>query len=323
MAGNSRRRGAIRKSGTKKGQVVGSGGQRRRGLEGKGPMPKARDRTGHPASRRAAAAERRSERGSAASRPQRGRPGAAETVAGRNSVLEALRAGVPVKTIYVAAGSGNDSRIRDVLKVAGERGLPILEAPRAELDKVTDGAVHQGVALTLPPYEYAHPDDLVARAVGVPLVVALDGVTDPRNLGAVVRSAAAFGADGVVVPERRSVGMTAGAWKTSAGAAARTPVAQATNLARALRAYRDAGLFVVGLDGDGDTAVTESELLTEPLCLVVGGEGAGLSRVVASACDEIVRIPMSGDVESLNAGVAAGIALYQIAQERSGLLRDH
>lgn len=314
MAGNSRRRGAIRKTGTKKGQVVGSGGQRRRSLQGKGPTPKARDRTGHPAARRVAAAERAA--GSGAARPQRGRPGAAETVAGRNAVLEALRAEVPVKAIYVAEGSGGDSRIREVLKIAGERGLPVLEAPRPELDKVTDGAVHQGVALTLPPYEYAHPDDLVARAAGPALIVALDGVTDPRNLGAVVRSAAAFGADGVVVPERRSAGMTAGAWKTSAGAAARTPVAQATNLARTLRSYRDAGLFVVGLDGGGQTDVTTSELLTEPLCLVVGSEGSGLSRVVSSVCDEIVRIPMSDAVESLNAGVAAGVALYQISQAR-------
>ncbi|HET6918391.1 MAG TPA: RNA methyltransferase, partial [Jiangellaceae bacterium] len=169
-------------------------------------------------------------------------------MAGRNAVVEALRSHVPVKALYVAERIDVDDRVREVMRIAADRRLPLLEAPRSELDRITAGAVHQGIALSVPPYEYAHPDDLVttARSAGeVPLVVALDGVTDPRNLGAVIRSAAAFGAHGVVIPERRSAGMTAGAWKSSAGAAARVPVARATNLARQLRAYRDAGLFVV------------------------------------------------------------------------------
>jgi len=188
------------------------------------------------------------------------------------------------------------------------------------MDRLTDGAVHQGLALQVPPYAYAHPDDLPARASGrdeVPLVVALDGVTDPRNLGAVVRSAAAFGAHGVLVPERRSAGMTAAAWKTSAGAAARVPVARAANLARALAAYRKAGLFVVGLDGSGPADVASLALATEPLCLVVGSEGRGLSRVVREQCDEVARIPIAAGVESLNASVAAGVALFAVAQARS------
>ena len=318
MAGNSQRRGAMRKSGTKKGQVVGSGGQRRRGLEGKGPTPRASERVGHPASRRSASAAKKKAGGSRTS-TERGRPGAAETVAGRNAVVEALRAEVPIKALYVAERIDSDDRVREVLKIAAERRLPLLEAPRSELDRLTGGAVHQGLALALPTYEYAHPDDLLAVAHDageVPLVVALDGVTDPRNLGAVVRSAAAFGAHGVVVPERRSAGMTAGAWKTSAGAAARTRVARATNLARALRAYRDAGLFVVGLDGAGEVEIDAAEALAEPLCLVVGSEGAGISRVVAQACDLVVRIPIVREVESLNAGVAAGVALYEVARAR-------
>jgi 23S rRNA (guanosine2251-2'-O)-methyltransferase len=204
-------------------------------------------------------------------------------------------------------------------RIASERRLPLLEAPRSELDRITGGAIHQGVALTLPPYQYADPADLLdtAYAAGeAPLVVALDGVTDPRNLGAVVRSSAAFGAHGVVVPERRSAGMTAGAWKTSAGAAARLPVAKATNLARQLRAYQDAGLFVVGLDSTGDIEIADVAALAEPLCLVVGSEGDGMSRVVTQACDLVVRIPITREVESLNAGVAAGVALYEIARAR-------
>ena len=144
-------------------------------------------------------------------------------------------------------------------------------------------------------------------------MVALDGVTDPRNLGAVVRSAAAFGAHGVVVPTRRSAGMTAGAWKSSAGAAARLPVARATNLPRALRAYADAGLTIAGLSADGDLPLAEFVARDGqgPLVLVVGSEGRGLSRLVGEHCDVRVGIPLSAGTESLNAGVAAGIALVR------------
>ncbi|WP_166346888.1 23S rRNA (guanosine(2251)-2'-O)-methyltransferase RlmB [Phytoactinopolyspora limicola] len=321
MPGNSRRRGAMRKPGSKKGMQVGSGGQRRRSLEGKGPTPRAQDRTGHPAARQAARKQRAADSsGARRSGTERGRPGAPETVAGRNSVVEALRADVPVRALYVAERIDSDARVREILRIATERRLPLLEAPRTEIDRLTAGAVHQGVALTMPPYQYADPADLPEAAYEAgetPLVVALDGVTDPRNLGAVVRSAAAFGAHGVVVPERRSAGMTAGAWKTSAGAAARLPVARATNLARQLRAYRDSGLFVVGLDGDGEVELTDAATLSEPLCLVVGSEAAGMSRVVAQACDLVVRIPIARAVESLNAGVAAGVALYEVARARS------
>lgn len=322
MAGNSRRRGAKRKADTKKGMVVGSGGQRRKSLEGKGPTPRAEERPGHPRARRAGAARRAVSTGRSGGpgRPtERGRPGSAETVAGRNAVVEALRAHVPVKAIYVAERISGDDRVREVLKIAADRHLPLLEVPRPELDRITGGAVHQGLALTVPPYEYAHPDDLVtaAREAGEqPLVVAVDGITDPRNLGAVVRSAAAFGAHGVVVPERRSAGMTAGAWKSSAGAAARVRVAKATNLARQLRSYADAGMFVVGLAGSGDVDLSDVEAAAEPLCIVVGSEDSGLSRVVEQSCDLVARIPMAKDVESINAGVAAGIALYEIARAR-------
>ena len=321
MAGNSARRGATRKSGSKKGMVVGSGGQRRKALEGKGPTPRADERPSHPKARRTKTAARREQPAGRSSRgaSARGRQNATETVAGRNAVVEALRAGIPVKALYVAERIDLDDRVREVLRIATDRHLPLLEAPRPELDRITQGAVHQGLALTVPPFQYAHPDDLVAvaqEAGELPLVVALDGVTDPRNLGAVIRSAAAFGAHGVVVPERRSAGLTASAWKASAGAAARVPVARATNLARQLRSYRDGGLFVVGLAGDGEIEVSDLDAATSPLCVVVGGEGSGLSRVARQMCDLVARIPMTREVESLNAGVAAGIALYEIARIR-------
>lgn len=315
MAGNSQRRGAVRRSGSKKGAQVGSGGQRRRGLEGKGPTPKASDRPNHKAYKMSKAADKRA---SGRPGPTHKKSGSTEVVAGRNSVLEALRTDVPVSTMYVASRIDSDDRVKEALTLAAEAGIPIMETPRTELDRITDGAVHQGMALQVPPYDYAHPKDLVDSQIpGTPLFVALDGITDPRNLGAIVRSTAAFGGHGVVVPSRRSAGMTASAWKTSAGAAARVPVAQAANLVRALEDYRKAGFFVVGLDMDGDVELPGLELATSPLVVVVGSEGKGLSRLVRETCDQIVSIPMSSSVESLNAGLAAGVTLYEIARLRT------
>jgi 23S rRNA (guanosine2251-2'-O)-methyltransferase len=244
-------------------------------------------------------------------------------VAGRNAVLEALRAKVPGATLYVAYRAETDDRIRAAVKLAADAGLPVLESGKAELDRLTQGAVHQGLALRIRPYQYAHPDDLTVLAADAgqqPLIVALDGITDPRNLGAIVRSAAAFGGHGVLIPARRSAGVTAGAWKASAGTLARLPVAQAPNLARALAAYQQAGLFVVGLAADGSTDISEMDIAESPLVLVVGSEGRGLSRIVAERCDLLVRIPI-GAAESLNAGVAAGVALYETARRRGTLAR--
>jgi 23S rRNA (guanosine2251-2'-O)-methyltransferase len=312
MPGNSSRRGAVRR-GTKR--TAGSGGRVRRGLEGRGPTPKAEDREGHKAHK----ARQKPEKPGPSKRRPRG--GDAEWVAGRNSVVEALRAGLPLSTVYVAEGAERDGRLRETFRLTAERGIAVLEVGRPELDRLTGGAVHQGLAAKLPAYEYAHPDDLLERAAErgePPLVVALDSVTDPRNLGAVVRSAAGFGAHGVVVPERRAAGMTASAWKTSAGAAAGVPVARAVNLTRQLKAYQDAGCMVVGLAADGDVSLPDLALADGPLVLVVGSEGDGLSRLVAETCDQLVRVPMADDLESLNASVAAGIALYAIARRRAG-----
>ena len=316
MAGNSARRGAIRKAGSKKGATSGSGGQRRKGLQGKGPTPKAVDRPYHKAHKQAksgtAGARGRSGGG------QRRDKASSEIVAGRNSVLEALRADVPVVTLYIAGRVESDDRVKEALKIAAERAIPVLETPRGELDRLTNDAVHQGLAIQVPPYEYAHPSDFIdPQAPGAPLVVALDGITDPRNLGAIVRSVAAFGGHGVVVPSRRSAGMTASAWKTSAGAAARIPVAQASNLTAALKDYRKAGFFVIGLDMDGDVELPALDLAGEPLVVVVGSEGKGLSRLVRETCDQIGSVPMSSVVESLNAGSSVGVTLYEIARQRA------
>jgi 23S rRNA (guanosine2251-2'-O)-methyltransferase len=303
-------RGAGPRGGTSKGGPPKSGGPRSGAPRGgaKGSYPRA-------------SAPRSSGARSTRPGPRKGTgKEGSETVVGRNSVVEALRAGVPATALYVAERIDADDRVREAIKLAADRGLPLLESPRAELDRITSGAVHQGLGLQVPPYVYAHADDLERRASDAgqtPLIVALDGVTDPRNLGAIVRSAAAFGAHGVVVPDRRSAGMTAGAWKASAGAAARVPVARVTNLTRQLESYRRAGYVVVGLSANGLVDAVDLEASVDPLVLVVGSEDQGLSRLVERSCDILVKIPMAAGNESLNAGVAAGIVLYEVARHRA------
>jgi 23S rRNA (guanosine2251-2'-O)-methyltransferase len=320
MPGNSKRQGAIRKRAGGN-PTAGSGGRRRKALEGKGPTPKASERKGHKAHRaQKSQSKTAAQRRAPGQRSGRKPAGLSEWVAGRNAVVEALAAGVPVTTMYVAEKTERDDRLRDAFRMAADRGVSVLEVTRSELDRFTDRVVHQGIALKVPAYEYADPADLIDAAShsGQPaLVVALDSVTDPRNLGAVVRSAGAFGADGVVVQERRAAGMTASAWKTSAGAAARVPVARAVNLTRQLKEYQQAGLMVVGLDAEGSVNIADLDLATDPLVVVVGSEGRGLSRLVRETCDVLVRIPMAAATESLNAGVAAGIALYEVDRRRS------
>ncbi|MEQ6903148.1 23S rRNA (guanosine(2251)-2'-O)-methyltransferase RlmB [Nocardioides sp. YIM 152588] len=321
MAGNSSRKGAIRK--TNKKPAAGSGGQVRRGLEGKGPTPRAEDRPYHKA-HKAKNAKDGGPGGARKPGPRRRTSGDAEMIVGRNPVLEALREGVPVSGVYVAEGAERDGRLKEVFRLCADMGVGLMEISRRELDRITSAAVHQGLAAKVPPYEYAHPDDLLdaARSQGdKPLIVVLDQVTDPRNLGAIVRSAAGFGAHGVVIPERRAASMTASAWKTSAGAAARIPVAQTVNLTRQLKAYQESGCFVVGLAADGDLSLRElvedPDLAGGPLVVVVGSEGDGLSRLVAETCDRLVSIPMTSSLESLNAGVAASVVLYAVAEARA------
>lgn len=328
---NKPRAGAVRKS--KKGPTKGSGGQGRKALEGRGPTPKAEDREYHAAAKRKALAERSAAK--AAGRPgQRSNTGGGsgnrrassesdEIVTGRNSVLEALRARIPATTLYVASRIEVDDRVKEILTLATKRGVPVLEVMRPELDRLSGrDAVHQGIALKVPPYDYAHPDDILDEVLGrgqTPLFVALDGVTDPRNLGAIIRSTAAFGGQAVIVPQRRSVGVTSSAWKTSAGAAARTPVAMAPNLTQTLKGLKKRGLFVLGLAGDGDVSLHSLELADRGVVIVVGSEGKGLSRLVSETCDAIVSIPISATTESLNAGIAASVTLYEIAKRRAEL----
>jgi 23S rRNA (guanosine2251-2'-O)-methyltransferase len=359
---------------SKKGAPVGSGGKNRAGLKGRGKTLPADERPWHKGysgteklpektarkqdkERRAAAAEGRAPkvgipgtkdttwgrgggRAPGMTRTQTARGGVRgggprgpriapgrksnptkegpELLLGRNPVVEALRALVPATALYVAVGIDIDERVTEIVRTAGDRGIPILEISRNELDRMTGGVLHQGVGLQVPPFAYEDFDDLVNAALEqtAPLLVALDGITDPRNLGAVIRSVAAFGGHGVFMTERRAAGITATAWRTSAGAAARVPVSQVVNLTRAIKAAQKAGFTAIGLDADGETDLYQLEAAVGPLLVVVGSEGRGLSRLVSETCDLLVGIPMASDVESLNASVAAAVTLAEVSRRR-------
>lgn len=301
----------------------GSGGNNKRRLAGKGPTPKAEDRTYHPAAKRKATAANKpkssarrpkNERATHTPREKRSYEVQDDVIVGRNPVLEALRAGIAVRRVMVARGVDIDERITEIVELAREARIEVIDINRKELDPYP---AHQGVALRVAPYKFRPLSEVINKIQGVPLLVALDGVTDPRNLGAIIRSACAFGAHAIVIPERRAAGMTAVAWKSSAGAAARTPVVQIKNLTVTIHDLQSEGYFVVGLDAGGSVSLSEMAVADEPLVIVIGGEGKGLSRLVRESCDLVVSIPMSSDMESLNASVAAAIALYSVAEKRN------
>ena len=321
MAGNSKRQGAMRKPDAKKPRTVGSGGNRRQKLSGKGPTPKAEERTGHVAKQRKDAAERAAEKEARRSRSKGrgGRGSSDEVVAGRNPVVEALNADIPAISLHVQRNIDADPRIREAMRKALELGIPIKEHGRDELSDLVDGVVHQGIALTIAPYEYKELDDVLGLGTNTrpALLVVLDGVTDTRNLGAIARSAAAFGATGIVIPSRRSATVTAAAWRTSAGAFAHVPVAMVSNLTNALEKAKSAGFMTVGLAGDADADITKAELGNDPVVLVVGSEGKGLSRLVSETCDIRASIAIEDEVESLNVSVAAAIAMHSVVTGRN------
>ncbi|MDO5729525.1 MAG: 23S rRNA (guanosine(2251)-2'-O)-methyltransferase RlmB [Actinomycetaceae bacterium] len=322
MAGNDGKRRSKPKG--KKGPTKGTGGHSRRALRGKGPTPKAEDRTYHVAYKRKlereAAAQKRAQAEAHRKRTSIKISDGHELIVGRNAVFEAVNAGIGIERVFLAANP-TDERIAKVLRTATALGAPVFEVTRLDLENASGEPAHQGIGIEVPQYDYCSALDLLERAKQagqVPLIVALDQVTDPHNLGAVLRSGGAFGATGVLITERRSASVNAAVWKVSAGAVARVPVARETNLVLALKALKSEGCFVVGLDGAGEVDLRDLGLANEPLVVVTGAEGRGLSRLVRSTCDQIVSIPIASSVESLNAAVATGITLFEIAQKRAG-----
>ena len=317
MAGNSQRRGAVRKDGTKKGPTVGSGGVRRRGLEGRGATPPAQERPHHPAAKRAAEGAPSSSSGRRSKKTDD-----TEMVLGRNPVLECLRAGVPATALYVALGTESDERLTESVTRAADSGIAILEVPRIDLDRMSTNGLHQGIALQVPPYDYAHPDDMLKsahRRQSTPaLLVALDNISDPRNLGrdrafggGVRRTRRGDPAAAVGLGHRGGVAHQRGCGGAASGGAGDESQSHAEELGRRRPAGRRARRR-------GRHRARRARRAPGPIVVVVGSEGKGLSRLVRENCDAIVSIPMAGPTESLNASVAAGVVLAEIARQRRG-----
>jgi 23S rRNA (guanosine2251-2'-O)-methyltransferase len=298
------------------------GGGRDRTADGGGAAqrphaPAEKRRSGGGAGRAAKQARRRGQldAGRAAARPGPGRV----LIEGRRPVMEALRSGRPVDRILLASGVGR-AAIADLLDLARQRGVQVETVPRTVVDAEASTGAHQGILAVVAPIEPVDLSELLALPLAgrePPFFLAMDGIEDPHNLGALARSAEAVGCHGVIVPRHRSAPLSAVAVKSSAGALEHLPVAEVPNLPRAVERLRDAGVWCIGLTGDADASLFDIELADEPVCVIVGGEGAGLHRLVREACDVLVRIPMAGRVESLNASVAGALALFEVRRRRS------
>ena len=247
-------------------------------------------------------------------------PDREDVIVGRNAVQEALKAGRQIDTLYIqqADGRRQDPVIGRILRLAGERRLVVKEATRQKLAELSGGAAHQGVAAVLSAAEYVPLEAILARARErgePPFLILCDGIEDPHNLGAIIRTAEAAGAHGVVIPKRRSASLTQTVYKTSAGAAGVLPVCRVGNLAQAAGQLKQAGVWIYSADMDG-TPWCEVDY-AGGVALVVGSEGQGVSRLMREASDFIVSLPMRGQINSLNASVAAGILMYEIARQRA------
>ena len=240
-----------------------------------------------------------------------------EMIEGRNAVLEALRAGRALDKVYIARGE-TDKALAHIAGLAREHGVSVSDCDRRKLDAMSVTKAHQGVIAVCAVREYASLDDILALAESrgeAPFVVVCDEISDPHNLGAIIRSAECVGAHGVVIPKRRSAGLTAVVGKTSAGAAEHLPVARVANISAALQELKDRGLWVYGAAAEGSSPMWETDL-TGPLALVIGSEGEGLGRLVRERCDFLVSIPLRGKVGSLNASTAAAVLMYEVLRQK-------
>lgn len=236
---------------------------------------------------------------------------------GRNPVLEALRSESEINKIYVAKGDLQGS-IKEIIALAKEKGVQIQQVERAKLDKMFPKENHQGVAASIAEAEYVDWQEMVelARSKGEdPLIIVLDELEDPHNLGAILRTADAVGAHGVVIPKRRAASLTSGVAKAAAGAVAYVPVARVSNLGQTIEAMKKAGLWIAGAAMGGREIYKQD--MTGPLAIVIGSEGKGLGRLVTEKCDFLISLPMHGQINSLNASVACGVILYEVLRQRS------
>ncbi len=240
-----------------------------------------------------------------------------DIIEGRNAVTAALKSGRQIDKIYIRRGDNKGSML-PILAKAKEKGIPVVEIDKAKLDSMSETGVHQGVIARIPPYEYKTVDDIlnIAREKGEPpFIVILDHLEDPHNLGSIIRTANCAGVHGVIISKHDGVTLTAAAVKASAGAASFTPVARVNNIAQTVDYLKEQGIWVTGADAAGDRSIYEADL-KGAVALVVGGEDKGISRLTASKCDFLVGIPMKGDVNSLNASVAAALMIYETMKQR-------
>ena len=240
-------------------------------------------------------------------------------IEGRNAVVEALRAGVTIDKIFIMKGE-TDATLGHIASTAREKGIVVVDADRRKLDNMSRTHSHQGVIALAAVREYVSVDDIlaIAREKGEnPLIVVCDELSDPHNLGAVIRTADAAGAHGVIIPKRRSAGLTAVVAKTSAGAVAHVPVARVPNITATLKALKEEGIWVFGTAAEGNTTLYKADL-KGPAAIVIGSEGDGMGRLVAENCDFTVSIPMFGKINSLNASAAAAVLLYEAVRQRVG-----
>lgn len=253
-------------------------------------------------------------RGGGQGRRGGGGDGGDRVVAGVHPVRELLRAGATVRRVVVDADRSRTPEVVEVLDLARTGGVRVDQVDRDDIDQMAEGLVHQGVVAVAPAFPYADLKAVLARAEGRRgLIVALDGITDPHNVGSIARTAEAVGADAMIVPSRRASGITPTVEKTAAGALAHLPVVRVTNLVRALEQCKQSGFWVVGLDADGEVTARDCGLLDESVVVVVGSEGRGLAHLSQVVCDQLVQLPMIGRVGSLNASVAAAVAMYEVA----------
>ena len=238
------------------------------------------------------------------------------TIEGRNAVLEAFRSGKTIDKVFVLEGC-QDGPIKTILREAKKHGTMVKFVSKDRLDNMSETKKHQGVIAYAAAYNYATVEDILAKAEEageLPFIFLLDGIEDPHNLGAIIRTANLAGAHGVIIPKNRAVGLTATVAKTSAGALNYTPVAKVTNLSATMKELKKQGLWFVCADMDGEVMYRQN--LTGPIGLVIGNEGDGVSKLVRENCDFTASIPMKGDIDSLNASVAAGVLAYEIVRQR-------
>ncbi|MFL1676687.1 23S rRNA (guanosine(2251)-2'-O)-methyltransferase RlmB [Paenibacillus dendritiformis] len=243
-----------------------------------------------------------------------------EYIAGKHSVTEALRSGRTIHKIWIA-DNAQKHLTQPIIAEAKKAGVIVQTADKRKLDQMAEGVQHQGVVAQVAAYGYVEVDDILARAEAkgeAPFLLVLDEIEDPHNLGSILRTADCTGVHGVIIPKRRSVGLTATVSKTSAGAVEYVPVARVTNLAQTMEQLKERGIWLVGTDVSATQDLYETDLFTMPLALVIGNESKGMGRLVKQTCDALLKLPMAGQINSLNASVAAGIFMYEVVRRRRG-----